>query len=521
MVEDRKKLVIVGGGTAGWLSALMVQHFARINGHAVDVTVVESSKIPTVGVGEGTTAVFRQLLLSLGLDESEFIRETGATLKLGIRHRDWKSVGHTYDGPIDDPHLVSINPDLDPIEQSSALDIYAISVGKSVADNHLFGQLMRRKKSPFARKKDGGLLPAGPFHHAYHFDQAKVGVWLRKQASGIERIDAQVKGTERKPGTDLIASIITDEDISIAGDFFIDCTGFRRKLICEELGARWISYADRLPVNRAMPFWLDHEADEDIAPYTLAWAQKAGWMWAIPTQDRMGCGYVYCDEFISPEEAQREIEMQLGRSIDPRNDIKFDIGRLDRNWIGNCLALGLSSSFLEPLEATSIHGTVVQLMLFTQEHFPSAFQAEQRERDRYNRSVTRQVDDFKRFINVHYRSHRQDAFWLHVQENCRDEDANELVKVWQASMPTRADFEPFPSGLPHVEEQLYYPVLDGLGLLGSKIAKQHLSAKPKVRAHARKTTANLEREYKKAAGMCMGHLEYLDWVCCAKESSSG
>jgi hypothetical protein len=169
---------------------------------------------------------------------------------------------------------------------------------------------------------------------------------------------------EREGETGDIRALEMEDGSRVQGGLFIDATGFRRRLI-GEMGAKWISYGAVLPVNRAMPFWVDIPKGAEIPPVTLAWAQKSGWMWQITTQDRYGCGYVYSDAHTSPDQAKAEIEAALGHEIHPRNDIKIDAGRLDRNWIGNCVALGLSSSFLEALEATSIHGTVVQLMLLS------------------------------------------------------------------------------------------------------------------------------------------------------------
>lgn len=503
------RLVVVGGGTAGWLSALMIRKYAEANQQPIAVTVVDSSKIPTIGVGEGTTAVFRHMLRQLGLDEAEFVRETGATIKLGIRHRDWKHIGHSYDGPIDDPNQIAQAAHLSPADQASAMDIYAVSRGIPVGDIHLFGQLMARNKSPFAAKADGSLVQAGPFDHAYHFDQAKFGQFLRDKALGIERLDAQVENVERDPENGAITALVFDEDRRIEADFFVDCTGFRRKLIGEAMGAKWVSFAGTLPVNRAMPFWLEHDPETDIAPYTLAWAQEAGWMWAIPTQDRVGCGYVYSDAFTTPDEAQAEIEAQLGRSIEPRNDLRFDPGRLDRTWIGNCLGLGLSSSFMEPLEATSIHGTVVQLMLFTQYFLANCATAKERDRDAFNAAVARQIDDFNAFINLHYAGERMEPFWIAARDNCQSTRTRETIEKFSAKMPVRSDFEPFPGDLPHVEEQLYYPILDGLGLLDRKTARSYLTDRPRVRAHARKTVQTTLKEYRGAAQRCLGHREYL------------
>ncbi|WP_158264406.1 tryptophan halogenase family protein [Nitratireductor alexandrii] len=511
MAEGGARLVVVGGGTAGWIAALMLQRHAASADMALDIVVVESSRIPTIGVGEGTTAVFRQVLMDLGIDETDFVRRTGATVKFGIRHKDWRRKGHCYDGPIDDPNLLALSRQFMPGEQQSMLHIYAVSTGRSVADIHLFGELMQRRKSPFGLDGDE-LVPAGPFQHAFHFDQAKVGAYLREITAGVQLIDAEVADLRRDAETGTIEALVMTDGTELAGDFFVDCTGFRRKLIGEGMGAKWMSYQDHLPVNRAMPFWLDHDETEDIAPFTLAWAQEAGWMWAVPTRERIGCGYVYSDAFTTPDEAKCEIERALGREIEPRADLRFDSGRLDRAWIGNCLALGLSSSFLEPLEATSIHGTIVQLMLFTRFFFDKAGHADDTMRQRYNDAVSRQLGDFRDFINLHYVGERDEPFWRHARGECMNEATRDMLAFCTENMPRRADFQPFPGDLPHINEQLFYPVLDGLGHLQRTVAKTEMAASPKVRAHARKAVDAHVRDYKKAAGDCLGHRHYLDLV---------
>jgi len=510
MAPLARNIAIVGGGTAGWLAAMILRDSAKRAGQAVTITMVECSRIPTIGVGEGSTAVFRQLLRHFGHDEFEFLRETGATIKYGIRHRDWRRPGHTYDGPIDDPHLVCETP---PGVASSWLNQYCVAAGRSVQEPHLFNYLLERQKAPFARKTDGGLIALGPFQHAFHFDQARVGKWLAGKAEGVARVDALVNDVRRDPESGEVTALLLEEGGEIACDFVIDCTGFRRQIIGKALGAGWVSYADKLPVNRAMPFWLEFGEDEEITPFTLAWAREAGWMWSIPTQDRYGCGYVYSDRFISPDQARAEIEAALGRKIEPRNDIRIESGRLDRAWIGNCIAVGLSSSFLEPLEATSIHGTIVQLLLFAQFHLGGDREGMARHRDAYNQTVARQVDDFMRFINLHYVSERNDtAFWRAVRDEFILDETRERIAAWRARTPRHADFKPFPGKLPHIEEQLYYPVLDGLGLLGRDTAKAEMAAAPKLRAHARKTTESLVSEYKRAAIRALGHREFLNLI---------
>lgn len=493
-----RRIVIVGGGTAGWLAALMLGDSAKRGGHACDITVVESSKIGTIGVGEGTTAVFRQMLQHFQIDEMEFLAATGATIKYGIRHKDWRRLGHHYDGPIDDPHRVAAQA-----SQPNFLDQYLVSQGKSVGESHLFQHLINANRAPYARH-NGKLIPAGPFHHAFHFDQALAGKFLRSKSKGVTIIDDQVASLDRHSETGDLRAITLEGGQRLEADFFVDCTGFRRRLI-SEMGATWVGYGDVLPVNRAMPFWVDLKPGEEIAPVTLAWAQKSGWLWKIPTSERYGMGYVYSDAHTSPEAAKAEIEAALGHEIHPRNDIKIDAGRLSQNWVNNCVALGLSSSFLEPLEATSIHGTVVQLMLLTSLlPDPSA-----RGRTAFNAAAAAQVDDFRDFIRLHYVSERRDSpFWQDVAAT-HPAAVTDRLAGWAGRVPGPQDFKPFPMGLPHITHELHVPVLDGLGLLDQSRAKAWLADRPTLRALARKSVETLHKDQLQAANRCLPHRAFL------------
>jgi len=489
------RIVIVGGGTAGWLSAMMLSDAAARKGAATRVTVIESTKIGVIGVGEGSTAVFRQMLRHFGLDEVEFLRETGATFKLGIRHKDWRRVGFTYEGPIDDPHLVA---------PGVRLDEYAVAAGRPVAEAHLFQHLIRKGRAPYALK-DGRPVPAGPFQHAFHFDQSLVGRWLRKKAKGIDLIDDQVVGVEK--GGEGIAAVLLESGRRVEGDFFLDCSGFRRVLI-SQMGGDWLSYADMLPNNRAMPFWLTLGEEEETDPVTTAWALSAGWMWGIPTQTHVGCGYVYSDAHLSRDQAHAELERALGRKIEPRDDIRINPGRMRETWIGNCCAVGLSSSFLEPLESTSIHGTVVQMIMMTE------WLGDPAGRARYNAAVARQVDDFRDFVRLHYAVERRDTpYWRDVTAAHPPVVLDWLERA-QRGVPVRADFPRFPPGLEqmnlaHVQEQLYVPVLDGLGLLSREAAQAAMAADPAGRDRARSVHQSLVAEYSRAAEQCVPQMRFL------------
>ena len=487
-----KRVAVVGGGTAGWLAALML----RRAWPGAAVAVIESPTIPTVGVGEGSTSIFRQVLLDIGIDEDDFLRETGATLKFGIRHCGWRPDGRDYWGPIDDPGALSPAPEGLPSNWPHHVQVAA---GKSAADAHLFTQLMRRRKGAHGRR-DGRRVVVSPYHHAYHFDQARLGRYLAGRARDIDHIRADVADVRRDAETGDVAALTSADGRSIPVDLVIDCTGFRRAVI-GKLGAAWHSYGAMLPLDRAMPFWLDHDPSRDIASYTTARALGSGWMWAIPVQDRIGCGYVFSAAHLTPETAQAEVEARLGHPIEPRRVIPIDPGRLKTAWRHNVVALGLAQSFLEPLEATSIHGTLVQAMLLLRADPLRG----PRGRDAYNATVARQVDDFATFINLHYAGGRTDTpFWCAMTHDGIAAANRDRIARWQAEPMTGADFAPLPGRLPHVEEQLHMPVLDGLGLTRPGPSKRALAA-PGTRAAARKSLAALRAEFAAAAQAAEGH----------------
>lgn len=499
MTPDQKHIATVGGGTAGWLAALMLQKAGS------RISVIESPNIPTVGVGEGSTSVFRQVLLDLGIAEDEFLRETGATLKFGIKHAGWRKDGKAYFGPIDDPNALSPAP---PGLPGNWLHHALVAGGKTVADGHLFTSLMRANKSACACK-GARVIPLSPYHHAYHFDQARLGRYLARKATGINHIRTEVEGLTRDGETGHITALSCTGGQPINVDFVIDCTGFRRAII-GQIGSDWVSYGDILPLNKAMPFWLDHDPSKDIAPYTLAQAMGSGWMWGIPVQDRMGCGYVFSDAHVTPEEAQAEIEAKLGRAIEVRRIIDIHAGRLKHSWIGNCVAVGLAQSFLEPLEATSIHGTLVQMLLLLRQ-LPGqlATGLQQSQIDAFNTTVARQVDEFAQFINLHYAGGRTDTpFWSDMTHGGVSGDQRSRIAHWQNQAITRADFQTLPGGLPHVEEQLYVPVLDGLGLLHKGPSKTVFD-RPQARKDSRIALARLKAEFTHAVRKATSHREYL------------
>lgn len=448
-------IVICGGGTAGWMAALMIKRAQPIH----NITVVESSAIPIIGAGEGSTGLmtgFIQELVAAGLcTEREFMAAAAATPKLGILHKDWKHVGHSYYGPIDSPTPVFYQPEH--------------AVGWAELHNipaHLVSGNGRLLEAGVTNFKSDGRTNDGM--HGYHFDAHKVGAFFKQLAMrlGVAHKDAKVLHVNQSALG--IKSLQLDTGV-LAGDFFIDASGFAR-VLTTALGGTWRSYREYLPVNTALPFLLPHtEVPEAV---TVARAQKSGWMWQIPTADRMGCGYVFCDEYITPDAAQQEIEATIGTAIDPIRVLKFDTGRQETVWNKNCLTIGLAAAFAEPLEATSIHSTLVQLRLFVNsflrprvEDTVLAFNIKH-----YNKYTAQMYDDFRDFLVLHYMGNRTDSlFWTDRRQAKVPPKVEAILDVCQHRLVSQADFTAY---FGYAGASLWNWVLAGLGKFTLEIVKQ-------------------------------------------------
>lgn len=389
------KIVIVGGGTAGWIAAYFISK-SQPGKH--QITVIESAKIGIIGAGEGSTGTMIELLngsyFDFKVDINTFLKETDGTIKMGIYHKNWNGRDYGYFAPIDSSNTWYQYQDY----------IFKYVLAKYGREKmHLASSIGLE----FEKKAYNGI-------YACHFDGHKVGKFFKSicEQDGVVTIDNQVKHINLDETGD-IGSLELDDGSIIEGDFFVDCTGFSR-LLTKKLKVKWKSYAEYLPVNTAMPFILDYEPGETPLPMTSATALSAGWMWDIPLQTRRGCGYVFDKGYISREDAQQEVETYLGKKIKPIKWIEFESGSSEFFWKNNVLALGLASAFLEPLEATSIHSTIIQLLLFVKENLLESKNATvcDYNRDSYNEKITRLYDSMMDFISFHYQGERSDtAFW--------------------------------------------------------------------------------------------------------------
>lgn len=458
------KIVVCGGGTAGWLAALML---SSIHKNVHDITVVDSSKISIIGAGEGSTGIMADIIrnfqgIDYGCDETEFLKESNGTVKLGIIHKDWYEKGTQYIAPIDTTLTIPNNID--------HYFYHALINHIPLQDCTYFGKLIDQNKTPYI--EENKLKSIGG--NAYHFDAHKVGKYFKKICfkKNVKHIDAIIE--QVNVDDDGIKSLSLEGGHILEGDFFIDCTGFSRKLV-NALEIKWISYSKNLPVNSAMPFLVDYKKDEQVLPVTLAWAQSAGWMWRIPTAERYGCGYVYDRNFISDEEAKLEIENSLGHKIEPIRVLRFDTGRLEKFWYKNCLALGLCSAFVEPLEATSIHSTIVQLNRFATAYLQESKQQtiNSGSQNIYNKTITKLYEDIKDFLVLHYLGKRKDSeFWRWISTGeTKTQFVSDILEMCKHSIPKHHHFESYfgMSGAPS-----WNWTLNGLGFLKKENAVREL-----------------------------------------------
>lgn len=453
-------IVIAGGGTAGWLSAFYI---LKTNPDC-QITVIESSNLGIIGAGEGGTHILGSLLnnteIDYGIDIKEFMEESGATFKQGVRHEDWSTIPGHYFNPLDlnfinDPSLNDMLAYLITTEQP----IHPISkLGVFIEDDRCL-----------IRQDESGIAPIDGF--SYHFDGNKVGQFFKKRVLelGGNVIDSVIDSVKlHEDGSINFLKMINGTDIH--GDFFIDCTGFARVLI-EKVGSKWISYKDCLLMNSALPFLLEYEPPVWPKPVTLSRALSSGWMWQIPTADRFGCGYVFSDKFLTFEQAQEELEIILDKKITPIKQIRFEAGRIDKPWNKNCLSLGLASAFVEPLEATSIHASTIQIKKFI-EYIGSDKQ------DLYNSNIGAMYDEIKDFIVLHYLGGRTDSpFWKYISEN---DISTEFVRKILAIAKTRFLIkEDVPNTENSIGFQAWNQILAGLGFISKEVAANHIANREK------------------------------------------
>ena len=401
------KLVIVGGGTAGWMAAAAL---SRTMNH-LSIRLVESEEIGTVGVGEATIPSIRLFNALVGIDEDEFVCETRGTFKLGIEFQDWGRIGDSY------MHAFGqVGRSLGMLQFPQYwLRGQAEGVAGRLGDYSLNETAARANR--FARLSQIPNAGLDSIAYAFHFDAALYAAYLRRiaESAGVERIEGKIASVRRNGESGHVEAVVLEDGTAIDGELFIDCSGFRALLIEEALETGFEDWTHWLPCDRAIA--VPSENAGPARPYTQAIAHKAGWQWRIPLQHRTGNGHVFCSDYISEDEATAVLLDHVeGRPLAEPRTLRFRTGMRSRAWNANVVALGLASGFLEPLESTSIHliqNGIAKLLA----HFPGRdFDAANI--DAYNARVRFDYERIRDFIILHYHANeRTDApFWIRCRE---------------------------------------------------------------------------------------------------------
>lgn len=421
-----RQVVIVGGGTAGWMAACLMAHHW---GARAQVTVVESPDIGIIGVGEGSTPQLKAFFDRLGIAESEWMPACNATYKAGIRFAGWS------ERPGHESYFHPFATELDVHTQGHFFfHTRARRTGRDVPAHpdrfFLSETIARRRLAP---------VPAENFPFAigygYHFDATLVGRFLRGHAVeklGVTHLERTVASVGLAEGQ-RIAAILCDNGERIAGDFFVDASGFRALLHQQALGVPFIPFADNLFNDRAVAMPTPRE-NETLSCETQATALSAGWAWKIPLTNRYGNGYVYSSRYLSPEQAEAELRAHIGVDDDVEaRHLTMRVGRVENSLVGNCLAVGLSQGFIEPLEATALH--IVQA---TVEGYLAADDAG--DFSRYNAAINARYDGIRDYIVCHYRVNRRtdSAYW---RDNAANQSLSDNLKAVMTAWFTGADLE--------------------------------------------------------------------------------
>ncbi len=419
------RVVILGGGTAGWMTAAAL---AKLLPGQADMHLVESEEIGIVGVGEATLPHLREFIRRLGLDEMEFMRQTRATFKLGIDFVDFGAIGERYIHPFG-----AYGTDIAGV----GFHHYWLRMKAAgatlppICDFSL--PIVAARAHRFAPVPEGGDFLDSSYSYAYQFDATRMAPMLRAfaEAHGVRRSEGKVVGVERDAESGDIAALRTDRGDVIAGDLFVDCSGFRSLLIGETLGSPWEDWSQWLPCDRAAALPCT-APDGPIEPYTRATAMPAGWRWRIPLQHRVGNGYVFSSHHVSEDEACAAILNAVeGEPLADPRVLRFRAGRRTHSWDRNVVAIGLASGFLEPLESTSIHlvqQAVTRLVeLFPERHIDPA------DRDMFNALVDREYDRIRDFLILHYHATRRDDsdFWNHVRTMALPPELARKMALWR------------------------------------------------------------------------------------------
>lgn len=399
-----RKIVIVGGGTAGWMAAASLSK--QFAGRQVTIELVESDAIGTVGVGEATVPGMRSYIRELDIKELDFIKATNATFKLGIEFKDWYKIGHSFFHPF--AGYGAPIADLDFYQ--CWLQLYKNNYRHNLEEFCLGTQLAMQNR--FAQPDLDPGTTLSRYNYAYHFDASLFARFLRgyAEARGVQRTEGKITSVNLDQDDGSIASVTLESQQNVMGDLFIDCSGFRGLLIEETLKTGYQDWSEWLQCDRAVALQSTNNCEP--IPYTRSTALSAGWQWTIPLQHRVGNGYVYCSRHISDDEAISTLCRNVpGEHLTQPRVIKFVAGIRNKFWNKNCVALGLASGFIEPLESTSI--SLIQTGIDKLQFFLRDLTLEQDRIAEANRLNELEYTRIRDFIILHYKANQRNdtVFW--------------------------------------------------------------------------------------------------------------
>ena len=426
-MTDRRirNIVIVGGGTAGWMAAAT---FARILGSDfASVTLIESDEIGIVGVGEATIPQMATFNRMLGIDENAFVSATKGSFKLGIQFVNWGRQGHTYFHPFG----------------KYGVDMLGVSFHAYFLRLHQRGeapdldqwslQAMASRDNKFMRSIEAGRSPLSDIAYAFHFDAGLYARFLRSyaEARGVVRREGKIVDVRLRGEDGFVQSVVLEDGSEIHGDLFVDCSGFRGLIIEQALKAGFTDWSHYLPCDRAIA--VPCESVDEWTPYTRSTAHQAGWQWRIPLQHRTGNGHVFCSRYMSDDEATAILLANLdGKPLAEPRTVPFRTGHRSKFWVKNCVALGLAGGFIEPLESTAIwliqSGLSRFLTMFPDREFNQA------DIDRYNRIMATDYAEIRDFIILHYHATERDdsPFWDYCRNMEIPERLAEKMRVFRS-----------------------------------------------------------------------------------------
>jgi tryptophan halogenase len=438
-INENFNFVIIGGGTAGWLTALYINKYFPLT----KITVVASDEIGILGAGEGATPQLVDMLNEIDISVTDLIVNASATIKNGIKFTNWTGDGSHYYHPFKDYEGLdhALFSDLN-YANYPLMDLYALSKNGTLDEIDFSANCSEKNLVRFVPKNVIWEKHRDPIHHfsslglySLHFNAVELAEFLKKTSinRGINFINSKIIKINSKENKN-VESFDLDNGMTLCCDFVFDCTGFSRLIIGKHFLSKWISYKDYLPVKTAIPFFLP--ITEKIPPYTESIAMKYGWMWKIPTTKRFGCGYVFDSDYITVDDAKKEIINYLNMEIEFPRVFNFEPGCFEETWINNCIAIGLSSGFVEPLEATSIWLSILSLREFLQ-NIRGVTENNSNSKKTFNGKISYYNKKVLEFICFHYMSSRSDSeFWKNFKtKNLILDDLVKIDNLFQTDIP--------------------------------------------------------------------------------------